>query len=115
MKLHRSGRRIIGGSAAVFSYTELLVISPQKGIKMPYDPRHTSDGGNSSTTNKDLKAPKGKFRVIMVDTFDGGDCVEGDYKTKKEAFKVVDEKGGTMNICYVYDSKGKQLRKTGTF
>ena len=37
---------------------------------------------------KDFKAPKGKFRVIGVDTFDGTGWIQGDFKTKKEAVNV---------------------------
>lgn len=82
---------------------------------MPYDPRHESEGGNRTTTREDLKAPKGKFRVILVDTFDGGDCIIGDYKNKKKAFDIAEEKGGTMTIVYVYDDKGRRVKKTGSF
>jgi hypothetical protein len=82
---------------------------------VPYNPEHVSKGGNRSTVNKDLKAPVGKYRVVSVDTFDGGDYVVGDYKDKKEAFKVAGEKSGTMCIAYVFNSRGEKIYKAGTF
>lgn len=82
---------------------------------MPYDPRHESEGGNRTTTTKDLKAPKGKFRVIGVDTFDGGDYIAGDFKKKQDAIDLAQKSGGTMNIYYVYDDRGNQVFKAGTY
>lgn len=82
---------------------------------MPYDPRHESEGGNRSTANKDLKAPKGKFRVVCVDTFDGGDYIKGDYKDKQKAFDAALGSSGTMAISYVYDDKGNRVYKSGSF
>ncbi len=68
-------------------------------------------------SQKDFKAPKGKFRVIGVDTFDrdGSDWIEGDFKTKEEALKVAKEKGGTMLKTHVYDDKGNHIGEGGTF
>lgn len=82
---------------------------------MPYDPRHVSEGGNRVTTNEDLKAPTGKYRVILVDTFDGGDCIIGDYDDKNEAIKVASDKGGQMTKVYVYNSNGQRIHSAGTF
>ena len=46
---------------------------------MPYDPRPVSEGGNRGAGEEfQLKAPKDKFRVVSVDTFDGGDCCHGE-------------------------------------
>ena len=64
---------------------------------------------------KDLKAPKGKFRVVGVDTFDGTDWIEGDFETDKEAFDVAKKKGGTMLKTHVYDDQGNHLAEGGTF
>lgn len=76
---------------------------------MPYNPEE-----NRTTTHDDLKAPKGKFRVIGVDTFDGGDWIVGDYRDKEEAFKnaTVTQQ---MEIRYVYNDKGQRIYKQGTF
>jgi hypothetical protein len=70
-----------------------------------------------SPSGLELYAPKGEFRVIGVDTFEGpcADYLIGDYDTREEAIRVGDEHGGEMNIIYVYDSKGNQLHKAGTF
>lgn len=62
-----------------------------------------------------FKAPKGKFRVIGVDTFDGGDWIEGDFKTKAEALQKAKEKGATMLKTHVYDDKGNHVYEAGTF
>jgi hypothetical protein len=64
-----------------------------------------------------LKAPKGKFRVVGVDTFEGfdADYLIGDYDTIEEARKVCTERGGVMNSCYVYDDSGMQLAEAGSF
>ncbi len=64
-----------------------------------------------------LKAPKGKYRVVGVDTFEGptADYPIGDYRTFKRAVAVCLEHGGQMNPCYVYDSNGKCLFKSGSY
>lgn len=82
---------------------------------MPYDPRHISQGGNRTTTQKDLIAPPGKYRVVLVDTFDGGDCILSTTSDKQKAIKLADEKGGQMTKVYVYDDKGCQIHSAGTF
>ena len=82
---------------------------------MPYDPRHVSKGGNRTTTRADLKAPKGKYRVVLVDTFDGGDCILLTTKDKKKAIRLADKKGGQMTKVYVYNSRGQQIHAAGTF
>lgn len=66
-------------------------------------------------TDLTLKAPKGKFRVVGVDTFDGTDWVQGDYKTRDEAVKIAKEKGGTMLKTHVYDDKGNHIFEAGSF
>ena len=84
---------------------------------MPYDPRHESEGGNRTTTRNDLKAPKGKYRVVLVDTFDGGDCILGHRKHLDKAIELADEhgKGKQMTKVYVYDDKGNMVYSTGSF
>jgi hypothetical protein len=63
----------------------------------------------------ELKAPKGKFRVVGVDTFDGTDWVIDDFDKKEVAIKVADGKGGTMLKTHVYDDKGNNVHSAGTF
>jgi len=83
---------------------------------MPYDPRPVSEGGNRGIDESFTRAaPKGKFRVIGVDTFDGGDWVQGDFDTLEEALKVARSKGGEMTKMHVYDDKGKHQGQAGTF
>lgn len=63
----------------------------------------------------DQKAPKGKFRVIGVDTFEGptADYLIGDFDTRSVARRVAITKAGTMNKTYVYDEEGNEI--TGGF
>ena len=70
-----------------------------------------------SPSGLELFAPKGKYRVIGVDTFESptADYLIGDYESQDKAFDECDKHGGEMNICYVYDSQGNRLRKAGTF
>ncbi len=82
---------------------------------MPYDPRHISQGGHRTTTRQDLIAPKGKYNVVLVDTFDGGDAIVLTTKSKKKALEEARRRGGTMLIAYVYDDKGNQIKKEGSF
>lgn len=83
---------------------------------MPYDPRLVSEGGNRGVGELFTHAaPKGKFRVIGVDTFDGGDWVQGDFPTKAKAMKEANEHGGQMTLMHVFDDKGIQVGRAGTF
>lgn len=69
-------------------------------------------------TRERLKAPKGKFRVIGVDTFEGptADYLIGDYASLGDAIAVAKQKGGVMNPVYVYDESGKEvLFKAGKY
>jgi hypothetical protein len=83
---------------------------------MPYDPRPVSEGGNRGAGEEfQLKAPKGKFRVISVDTFDGGDCCHGEKNNLNDAIKLAQQHCGTMLKAYVYDDKGRQVWSGGSF
>lgn len=66
-----------------------------------------------SRTNQ--KAPKGKFRVVGVDTFSNEDWLEGDFDTLDEAVDVANKKGGTMTKMHVYDDQEKHQHDAGTF
>lgn len=61
----------------------------------------------------ELKANKGKYKVVMVDTFSHEDWTKGEYDIIKEAFENC--KGGEMLKSYVYDDKGKCLKSSGTY
>lgn len=63
----------------------------------------------------ELRAPKGKTRVVGVDLFDHGDYIVGDYDDRSEAFRVADEhnskRGGSMDdVYYAYDDNGRYIR-----
>jgi hypothetical protein len=84
----------------------------------PYDPRPTNEGGNRGIDiDFSRKAPKGKFRVIGVDTFDGGDWVSGDFATLDDAKKHAanQTKGQQMLKMHIYDDKGNHLGQDGSF
>lgn len=66
-------------------------------------------------SRKDFIAPKGKFRVIGVDTFDSSDWVSGDFDTQQEAVEHANEKGGVMLKTHVYDDNGNHIHEAGSF
>lgn len=83
---------------------------------MPYDPRPVSRGGNRGIDERfSRNAPKGMFRVIGVDTFDGSDWVQGDFPTKLAALAEARAKGGQMTKMHVYDDGGHHIDQFGTF
>jgi hypothetical protein len=84
---------------------------------MPYDPRPVSEGGNRGIDEQFGRKPvRGKnFRVIGVDTFDGGDWVQGDFATLEEAQAEARKHGGEMTKMHVYDKDGRHCFDAGTF
>jgi hypothetical protein len=65
--------------------------------------------------NTELKAPKGKTRIVGVDLFDHDDYLVGDYGTPEEAFLIADnhnkKRSGSMDdVYYVYNDTGKYIR-----
>ena len=69
---------------------------------------------NLGPKNK-LKAPKGKFRVIGVDTFEGptADYLIGDFPSLAEAQSAAKEHAGDMNPVYVYNDAGVMVFNAG--
>jgi len=83
---------------------------------MPYDPRPISKGGNRAAGEEfELKAPKGKFRVVSVDTFDGSDLNHGDEKTLEKAIEIARQHSGEMLKAYVYNDKAECVWSGGRF
>ena len=83
---------------------------------MPFDPRPVSQGGNRGIDERfSRSAPKGKYRVIGVDTFDGGDWHQGDFDTREAALECARSKGGQMTVMHVYDDNGRHIGNAGTF
>jgi len=83
---------------------------------MPYDPRPVSEGGNMGIGEEFTRAaPKGKFRVVGVDTFDGGDWIVNDFSSKNEATSAANKYGGKMTKMYVYDDKGTCVGEAGRY
>lgn len=83
---------------------------------MPYDPRPESQGGNRGLDERFTRAaPNGMFRVIGVDTFDGGDWHEGDFDTKEAAISRARAEGGEMTKMHVYDDAGRHVGEAGKF
>lgn len=62
-----------------------------------------------------LIAPKGRFRVVLVDTFEGpfADVLLGDFSNQQDAKKVALAHAGNMTPCYVYDDCGKLIFSAG--
>ena len=69
------------------------------------------DGGR-----RRLTAPKGKFRVIGVDTFEGprADYLIDDFDKLKDAIEEARGHAGSMNPCYVYDDRGRGMWSGGS-
>lgn len=63
----------------------------------------------------DLKAPKGKFRVVGVDTFSSENWVQGDFDKKEDAIDEADKRGASMLKMHVYDEQGSHLHESGKF
>lgn len=83
---------------------------------MPYDPRPTTEGGNRAVDiGFSRKAPLGKFRLIGVDTFDGGDWHDADFDDFADAVIAARKKGGQMTKMYVYNDQGECVANTGSF
>ncbi|RDJ35083.1 MAG: hypothetical protein DWQ19_09620 [Crenarchaeota archaeon] len=85
---------------------------------MPYDPRPTNEGGNRGIdVDFSRCAPKDKFRIVAVDTFDGGDWVDRDCDTLEEAKDYISKasKGVQMQKFYIYNDKGVCMSSAGTF
>ena len=63
----------------------------------------------------ELKAPEGKFRVVVIDLFDHEDYVLKDCDSQEEAFELADahnaaRTGSMDNVRYVYDDQGYYIR-----
>ena len=85
---------------------------------MPYDARPVSEGGNRGIDEQFTRAaPKGQFRVVGVDTFDGEDWVEGDFASLDLAIEAADRsvEGKQMLVMHVYNDKGKHRHQAGKF
>lgn len=69
-----------------------------------------------SPSGLELSAPKGKFRVIGVDTFEGpfADYKIGDFDSKNEAVSTATRQAGQMNPVYVYDDEGSLVWSGGS-
>ncbi len=77
---------------------------------MPYDFRPVSEGGNGGIDDAfSRKAPKGKYRLVCVDIFDGTDWVKDDYENLLDAQKEAKESSGEMLKVHIYDDKGNHL------
>lgn len=85
---------------------------------MPYDPRSTKNGGNRGIdVDFPRQAPRGTFRVVGVDTFDGSDWVEGIFDSLNKAIAHAEErtKGKEMLKMHIYNDKGEHVYDCGTF
>ncbi|MDP3729412.1 MAG: hypothetical protein Q8R26_01470 [bacterium] len=73
-------------------------------------PRNKDKGGNRGIDDEDFshKAPKGKFRVIVVDKFDDHSWIEDDFSTLAAATTYVNNRTKCQQILkmYVCDDTG---------
>lgn len=93
-------------------------MSDSKGETMPYDARKTSVGGNRGIDERFTReAPKGKFRLVGVDTFDGTDWLVDDFKTLNAAMRRAKKEtaGKDMLKMHVYDDTGNHQYESGSF
>lgn len=63
----------------------------------------------------ELKAPKGMFRVVGVDTFSHEDWVELDHYNREAALAHAKMKGSVMNKMHVYDDHGSHIGEAGSY
>ena len=85
---------------------------------MPYDPRPVSEGGNRGIDFLfSRNAPLGMYRVVSVDTFDGTDSLERDYKRCGWAKRFCKKRaqGKQMFKIYVFDDQGECVHEEGVF
>lgn len=60
----------------------------------------------------ELKAPKNKFRVIGVDTFErpvGDDWIIGDFDDLQKAKEIADKESGQWLMTHIYDDNRNHL------
>lgn len=75
-------------------------------------------GGNRGINKEFTRAPQEEnceYRVIGVDTFDGGDWVQGDFETLEEAERMARLQGGSMIKMHIYDKDGNHVLDYGVF
>ncbi len=65
--------------------------------------------------NSNHKAPKGKYRVVVFDSFDHEEAIVGDFNTLEDAQTKANSIGGTMTIAYVHDDKGTIIDRFGSY
>lgn len=81
----------------------------RKSIKGSEEPTSLARSGQ-------LNAPRGCFRVVAVDTFEGPDAdyLVGDFPYLEMAKDAADRRGQKMNPVYVYDEDGNLVHQVGT-
>lgn len=72
---------------------------------------------NLMTKEISRKAPEGKFSLVLFDTFDESDWIEGVFDTlslaKKEGFSLTNNKA--MLKFYIYNDQGYMVGQGGSF
>jgi hypothetical protein len=68
------------------------------------------------TPDTELKAPKGMYRVVTVDTFNWPytDSLVGDFKTLVEARRAAQQYGDKFSPTHVYDDQGGHIVQYGS-
>ena len=77
-------------------------------------PRSRDDKPFTIPSDKDHLAPKGKFRLLGVDTFEGpfAEFVVGDYDDQADAIKEAKARRQPMVPFYVFSDDGVMLYST---
>ena len=100
----KKGRKI-----AITEFRERTLIDVEKkGVGVPPKDFLGWEGGKLS--QKDFKAPKGKFRVIGIDLSNNEDWIEN-FDTMEQALEHGTAKKTEVLHTYVYNDKGKRMDK----
>lgn len=72
--------------------------------------------GSDDSDRVNHKAPKGKFRVVVFDSFDHGEAIAGDFPTLEAAQARARDIGRQqMTIAYIHNDKGVIVGKYGSY
>lgn len=89
---------------------EVMVVPISRDARIPVLPPADSLAGRGQ-----LIAPRGKFRLIGVDTFEGpfADFLVGDFDNRDDAIAEATARGKAMTPMYLYDDAGKLVFSAG--
>lgn len=62
----------------------------------------------------ELRAPRDRFRLVLVDGFDHSDAILGDFPDRDAAVEEARVRAGVMKLTVVYDHAGRVVATFGT-